>query len=197
MAKKKKGKVASSFSKHSRSDRSMRDMKLRDLQKACIVRGMPFEEMVAASVPELHSWFDQHYADGQNLLFLNEFDDWREEHLKRTLKPEDLSWALHPQLRLGFIGEKDNEGNVISTKKPRLKGVDKAEKPKRERIEGTKVFSGTKKALTYQLAVQHLKDKKLPELTIPEVVAQVIEAFPEAQEKSIKIWRKRALNEFA
>lgn len=185
--KKKKGKIGSSFKQGSRSDRVLQDMKLVDLQKACIVRGMPFEDMVKSSVPQLHSWFDHNYQNSQDIKLLNEFDDWRELILKKKFTGPEDQWAFHPNLRFGFIGKKDSDGNTTQTKKPRLKGVDKVEKPKRERVEGTKVFMGTKKALTYQLTQEGKP--------LDEIIEAVMEQFPEAQEKSIKIWRNRALNE--
>lgn len=197
MPKKKKGKIGSAFNQNSRSDRVLQDMKLRDLQIACIARGMDFQEMVESSVPELHGWFDRNYQKPQNILWLNEFDDWRELELKKKYDPKIDAWAFHPALRFGFVGKKDEDGNVIEKKKPRLKGVDKVEKPKRERLEGTKVLSGTKKAYSYLLATRHLRrpDEK-KEFSPAKIVEKVIAKFPEAQEKSIKIWVSRARKEF-
>lgn len=173
-------------SSHS-ADRAASGMNLKDLQRACIARGMGFEEVVNASVLDLHSWFNKNYSNGQNLILLNDFDNWKEIELKKVGYTKEDGGIFHPDLRLGFIGHKDDQGNTLTAKKPRLKGLKRKEKSKRERLEGTNVFSGTKKALTYQLASQGVSQK--------DTITQVIAQFHDAKDKSISIWYKRALNE--
>lgn len=174
-------------------EKALSNMKLMDLRRACVARGMDFASVVEASIPGLSSWFLQNYDRGQNLLLLNEFDDWREMELKSLKdkagepKYKNGDAVFHSALRLGFIGSKDEDGNTTSKLKPRLKGLKKKKKETKERIEGTKVFKGTKKALTYELTFKGEPFNKIWEL----VSAQ----FDEAQEKSVKIWYKRALKE--
>ena len=182
-----------------RAESELARMKHRDLQRAAVVRGMDFEEVVRSGVPELASWFCRNYDLPQFIDKINEFDDWRDEQLKGR-GYEEGSPFFHASLRLGFVATKDEEGNTTSVKKPRLKGVDKPKKEKKERVEGTKVFKGTKKAMTYELTKESYKlskskDPKIKPLTKDEIIEKVKEAFPDANEKSVGIWYKRALNE--
>lgn len=183
MAKKKSLKLNSTRVASTPAERELQHLKHKDLQRACVGRGMPFELAVSLGTPEMQGWFVKNYDNGQNLMFLDEFDDWKEEQLKgRGYEKGDP--MFHPSLRLGFIGSKDDDGEGTSVKKPRLKSLDKKEKPKRERIEGTKVLSGTKKALTYQLTIEGIP--------IAKIIEKVMKQFPEASDKSIKIWHNKA-----
>lgn len=165
----------------SRADYDLTRMKYTDLKRACIARGMPFEEASDGSIPKLGSWFSENYDRGQDLKLLTEYDDWFEElMLEKGYKKGDA--ILHNSLKMGFIANSEN-GN---SKKPRLghNGLSKVEKPKRERIEGTKVFKGTKKALTYECQKQGL--------SVDKTIEKVIEQFDTAKPSSIKIWFKRS-----
>jgi hypothetical protein len=183
---KKKNQILSTRVASTPAERELQHLKHKDLQRACVGRGMDFQAVVNGSIPDLQGWFCKNYDNGQNLQLLDDFDLWKDgELMKRGHVKGDP--VFHPILRLGFVGKLDEEGNIVETKKPRLKSLDKKEKPKRERIEGTKIFSGTKKALTYELTAQKEKDKS-DTYTIPEIVKLVTEQFPEAKEKSIRIW---------
>lgn len=147
---------------------------LPNLKRECIIRGMPFQEVADASVPNLQSWFLKNYPNHINRDKLNEFDDWTERILRaREVDPT----MLDPIFRLGTIASRDEEGNV--TKRKRVTGLIKKERKKREKTK-TGLFTGTKKAYTFELQSQG-KTKK-------EVIALVMEKFPEASEKSISIW---------
>lgn len=184
MSKKKKNQIISTRMAGTPAERELQHLRHKDLQRACVGRGMPFEDVVSSDIPTLQGWFCKHYDNSQNLVFLDEFDDWMAEQL-RAAGYSKGDPVFHSDLRLGFIGVSDADDEGKKTKKPRLKSLDKKEKPKRERVEGTKVFKGTKKALTYQLASSH---------TLAQVTEQVMEQFPEAKPKSISIWYKRALS---
>lgn len=165
------------------ADRLTKNMRHIDLKRACIARGMPFEELGTHTVLSLHSWFAQNLDRGQNLQLLNEYDAWfKAEMIKRGYPDDDP--LFHHTLMLGYNPEaKEDEPK----KKIRLKGLKKPEKLKAERIEGTKVIRGTKKAMTYELAKQGL--------SLDEVTEKVLEAFEDAKESSISIWYRRALKE--
>lgn len=170
---------------YQRGERELAKMKHKDLQRACVARGLDFTLAVSYSIPDLAGWFCTNYDFSQNLNFLNEFDDWKDLQLKEK-HPDKDDPVYHPSLRLGFIATRDDQGNTTSTKKPRLKGLDKKKKDKKERLAGTKIFAGTKKALSTTLAMQK------PPLTIAEITEKVLEQFPDAKDKSISIWIKRA-----
>lgn len=166
----------------SRADYDLTRMKYPDLKKACIARGMPFEEAADGSITKLSSWFCRNYDNGQDLTLLDEYDAWFKATMLKSGKYKEGDPLFHASLKMGFIAT-ETEG----AKKPRLgnKGLAKKKKKVRERVEGTKIFAGTKKALTYQCA----KEK----MTIPETVKIVMKQFPAAKESSIKIWFKRAI----
>jgi len=77
------------------------------------------------------------------------------------------------------------ETSRVQAEKPNKANIPKSEKKPTEVDKETGVRKGTKKNLTYTLAKQ-----KIP---LEKVVKQVMKEFPEAQEKSIKIWYKRAI----
>lgn len=162
------------------ADKEITNMRYRDLKRACIVRGMGFQELLEGDFTVLRGFFKENYYNKINPKLLDDFDDYQEAEIikhkeKKGVPVED--WVTAPELRLGFIGERGENGEVITTK--RVKGITKKKKVKRERTVGN-VFAGTKKALTFELQQKGLEKA--------EVIKKVIEAFPDASEKSISIW---------
>ena len=141
---------------------------------------MPFEEMVASDFPNLNRFLWKNRNTEINTDLLDEFDEWKEAYLKGLGLSDD---HFHPALRLGYIGEKDEDGNI--TKVKRIKGM-KKKKRKREKT-SLGIFTGTKKALTYK-CVEDGYD-------IPDTIKVVKENFPDAKDKSISIWYKKAKKE--
>jgi hypothetical protein len=155
-------------------------LKYKDMKRECVIRQMPFEMVISADIPQLHSWFFIHFFDTPlHYELLDQFDDWQEEKIKESLesKGDSSTTLIHSSLRLGYIAEKDEDGNT--TKKKRAKTVIKRLKKKRERTTDN-IFQGTKKAYTFELQ-QKGKPKE-------EVIKEVMIRFPEASEKSINIW---------
>jgi len=165
------------------ADGYLRDMKYKDIKRECVIRGMPFEEVLKADVPKLSGYFHDHYYDDIKHELLDQFDDWQESLIKEVMekKGEDASVLVHPSLRLGYVAERDEEGNV--TKKKRAKLVVKRLKKKRERT-GDNIFKGTKKAYTFDLQQQGLSKD--------EVIKKVMTQYPDASEKSISIWYNKS-----
>lgn len=164
----------------SRALAELETMKHKDLQRACIVRGMDFEEVIESTTPQLSNWFVNNFQRSQDSTLLNTFDAFIEIKLQqRGYKKGDA--ILSPELRLGYLGPVDETtGKTIIR---RISGISKTVK-KRER-DDSGLFTGTKKSLTFQLA----KEGK----TLVETLEIVTGKFPEAVEKSIKIWFKKAL----
>lgn len=184
MSKRNKRSYNEGVSKNERAYRELQNMRHRDVQKACVLRGMPFEDVINFSHHKLVSWFMDNYDNSQSPNLINEYDTWMDVQLslKGYMEGDSLR---HPALKFGNPGniedmEKLNKGPVPN-KPPKIN------KPKSEMDPTLGVRKGTKKALTYQLT----KDKK----PIEEIITQVKEAFPEAEEKSIRIWHKRCLKE--
>lgn len=156
--------------------RDSSDMNYRDLKRNCVVRGMPFDDVTNGSFPRLQVWL-HHNRDAEIIPhLLDDFDDY----IEAILKERDREDLIHPQLRLGFIGERDEEGNTVKLK--RVKGIKKKRK-KRERTKDG-IYKGTKKAYTYEGQQKGWSLKK----TIRRTLAK----FPDASEKSIRIWYKKS-----
>lgn len=151
----------------------------KDLKREAIVRGMPFPDATAASIFELIS-FIENSTEKPDFSLIDKYDDWADKQLELCGYPLGKS-LRHPSLRLGFIGQKDDEGNVIKQK--RIKGLKKPKKPKRER-DVNNLYKGTKKSYTFELAKKGL--------SLERVTRRVLKKFPDASEKSIKIWYRNA-----
>lgn len=176
-------------SREARANRQLQKMRHRDIQRECILRGMSFQDVVGFSVPKLIGWFTDHLDDGQDISRLNEYDAWIEKELTRNGTKDETGALLHPAFRFGVAGDIDDmEDRELrkSTKVPKVRGEKpKDDKPKVKRVkdETTGVMSGTKKSLTFELTRAGKKKD--------EIIEKVMEAFPDANEKSINIWIKR------
>lgn len=165
------------------ADKYIQSLNLKQLKRECVIRGLHFELVISESIPGLSNWFREHFGEKIDYNRLNEFDLWVESKLRAELggSEENIEPYFHPALRLGYIAEQDKHGNVIKRKRART--LVKKKKKKRERTKDN-IFSGTKKALTYELQKKGL--------TKIEVTQKVIETFPDASEKSISIWFNKA-----
>jgi hypothetical protein len=166
-------------------------MKHKDLVRACVSRGLEFQRVVEWDHNKLGSFFLENFDTTEDPNKLDEYDRWIQVQLEgRGYTKGDA--ILSPYLRVGFVGKGDLEDLPTKIIDPTVK-VKKVpeqvrlEKPKREKDEVTGVVAGTKKNMTYTLA----KEGK----ELPKVIELVKKQFPEAEEKSIKIWYKRCLKE--
>lgn len=168
-----------------RIDRELSRMRHKDLQRACILKGLEFAKIVEFDHHDLSNWFFHHFDDAEDLSKLPEYDTWLEQQLQaRGHKKGDA--IMSPSLRFAFSPDMADIKPAVN-KTPLLESVSNEPKQKREADPATGVISGTKKNLTYQLT-----DQGLP---MDEIISKVKEAFPAAEEKSIKIWHKRRINE--
>lgn len=164
--------------------RELQNFTHKDLKKACILKGMSFEEATGGlSHPDMVNWYLQNYDRGDNPNLLTEYDAWREAILvAKGHKPGDP--LLHPDFKFGHIGEIEK---LDKPTEPRISKVPSTTKPKAEMDEKLGVRKGTKKAMTYELTNAKVE--------LGEIIKQVQAAFPGAEEKSIKIWQKRCLKD--
>ena len=114
-------------------DKFTGNLKYKDLKRECVIRGMEFDQILNGSVLSLHSWLGNHFNDTIHYELLDAFDDYQEDLIKKAVNakgqnPDDI---IHPALRLGYIAERDDEGNVIKRKRART--IIKRKKHKRER----------------------------------------------------------------
>lgn len=164
------------------AQRELGNLTVKGLKRACIIRGLDFHDAINFDCNRLQSWFIHHYYDDIDNSNLDKFDEYMEDEL-RDIGQEEL---IHPQLRLGYVGERDEEGNVTKTKK--IKGLKRIMKKRKEK-NTLGIFSGTKKALTFELALKGVSKES--------TIKQVMKVFPEAKEKSINIWYNSAKKKFA
>jgi hypothetical protein len=130
------------------------------------------------SVLNLSGWLIKNFNNLINVDLLDDYDIWVEKVMKSSKMDEAF---FHPAFRLGFVAEKDEDGNVTAVKKPR--DIKKPKKGKKVKTTDG-IFSGTKKAYTYELQ----KSGKSKEETIKMVLAK----YPDAKDKSVGIWWKRS-----
>lgn len=154
----------------------------KDLKREAVIRGMPFPDVVEAGIGGLIRYIDNS-PNPPDLSLIDKFDDWADNQLALCGYEPNKS-VRSPILRLGFIGEKDEEGNVVKVK--RIKGLKKPKKEPRKRDEHN-LISGTKKSLTFDLANKGF--------TLERVTRRVKKKFPDASDKSINIWYRNALRE--
>lgn len=174
MAKKDKGKSHA----YSRADK----MSIKDFKRECVVRGMPFEQVVNADVPTLYKFWIDNLHKTKDPSLLDAFDDWVDAQLRETLEPKKAEELIHPTLRLGFIGERDDDGTV--TKIKRIVGMS-SKKPKEKRkktIDG--LVAGTAKSKTFECYRKGLSKE--------QALEEVLKDFPDASPKSVNIWFNKA-----
>lgn len=151
------------------------NFRYRDLQRAAIMRGMSFDDLVNGDIYRLHKFIQDHKDVEPAIDKLDEFDEWRRKLL------EEKHGKGEPFVRLGYIGKTDDEGNPLMVFKPKPK------KPKKH-IEKDSEMGGLWKGTKKHLTVQCKKDG----LSLDKTISKVMEAFPDAKESSIKIWYKRS-----
>jgi len=153
----------------------------KELKKNCISRGLEFEKALSYDFPNLSNWLlkNAHVKETEELLDL--YDDW----LEAKLRADGNDYLVHPSLRFRYMGSKDEDSDE---EKPIKKEKEKVVKVKREKdVSG--LYKGTKKQYTFDLQ----RNGK----TIDQVLTKVIRKFPDAKEKSIKIWFNRSRKENA
>ena len=154
--------------------------------------GMPFDEASGASNTQLMSWYLKNFGNRHDSSRLEQYDEWFElEMLGRGKNPDDPkdAYLFHPALRLSYTGNEEatEKAKVDSLeKKPKKVKEEKIKKPK-IKDEKSGVVKGTKKAYTFKLA----QDKER-NLSIKRIIKKVIKKYPDANDKSIKIWIKKA-----
>lgn len=165
----------------------------QDLKKAVIERGMDFELVVSSSHGTLQDYFIHHYDEPRIPKRLEEFDEWMDRTLgARGHKPDD------PIRQFKQFTQKEEEPEP----KPIRVKIEKPKKPKREKNKEFGVFGGTKKEYTYNLSKDLLSkkgnysNKELVKKFGDQLFEKVQNKFPEANDKSVKIWFKRSLDKF-
>lgn len=160
----------------SAADRELKNLTFKNLQREVIKRGMPFDKISECDYNMLASWFISNYNCPQVPDLLVQYDKWLEGVLKERGAPEQM---YHPSLGYSFLEVTTDELQQQEAKEKKIK------KSRVKTEQG--IMGGTKKALTYQLAIEG-KTKQ-------ETIDAVLEQWPDASPKSIGIWFNKALKE--
>lgn len=170
------------------------DFKFKDLQAECIMRGIPFEYVVNWDHGRLADWLLNAWDNKKKKSLLKDFDDWMDALLKE--KGYKKSDPLRSYKK--FTGETTEEAEVKPKPTPKPK---KEKKPKREKDSKYNIYKGTKKELTYHLAAKlksqfgdKYDDKQLVKKFAGQMLVKVQKKFGDANEKSVRIWMKKALD---
>ncbi len=162
-----------------------------DLKAAVIKRGIDFDILVASDHGKLSDYFIHNYDKPVNHKRLEEFDKWMDLKLKEKGYEENDPVRQFKQFTMP---EEEIE------EKPKKKAEPKPIKPKKVKNKEFGIFGGTKKELTYSLVrdlVNKMGDKydgkELIKKFSDQLFKRVQAKFPDANDKSVKIWFKRAL----
>ncbi len=148
-------------------------LNLKNLKRACIVRGIRFREVTITDFFGLQSWLFKNFYNRTDPTLLETFDIWYEKDLLDQGIIED---HLHVDLKFGYYTY-DEDGNRRDKKRNSLiVGLVKSDKEKA----AFKPKRGTKKEYAFSLFGDGLK-------TI-EVIEKVLDMFPDVSEGSIKVW---------
>lgn len=152
----------------------------KDAQRQAVVLGMPFIDVVNSDWGQLQSYvYKTHNKPDPTLL--DKYDDWMDEHLASIGYAKD-SPMRSDKLRLGYLGEDPETGEK---RRKRVKGIPKPKEKKAPRARDEyNLFKGTKKSYTFELT------KKGYDLE--RIKRRVLKRFPDANEKSIKLWHTAA-----
>lgn len=146
-------------------------LKLPNLKRHCIIRGMPFDE-VDGGILKLQSWLVSNYDNIVDTRKLDEYDLW----IEKVLTDRNVDHCLlNPELKLGYVVETDKDGNVLKNKK--IKGLSKNRKKPRS-PEG--LLLGTRKHFIVELQKQ--------DFTLQEVIEKTKLEFEDINENYIITW---------
>ena len=156
----------------------------RDLQRKAITLGMPFPDVPRAGVMGLIKFINSPDTLAPDPSRIQEYDKWVYNQFDICGVPEDDP-LRNSKLRLGYVGEEDENGNIKRKRIPGIK-LSKIKKPARERDEFN-LLKGTKKSYTWELTKKGYE--------IDRIIRRVLKKFPDANEKSIRLWYRACLRD--
>jgi hypothetical protein len=172
-----RNKINAALSRDERVSQYMSNLKLKDLKRACILRGIPFVRVGRYDVNGLQSWLFKNFENKVDPNRLAEFDVFRDQELMSIGAIDD---PVPHELRMAFTGE-DGEGNPITRKRDtHLLGIKKTD----EEVAYFKPRRGSKKSLVFELIRQGKETK--------EIIKEVQDQYPDAKIGSIKNWCSQA-----
>lgn len=150
----------------------MSRLKLKDLKRACIIRGIKFSRIPRYGVHDMQSWLYKNFSTRINPTLLEKYDDWFDEQIEDS--------PVHIMLRMAYYAV-DEDGNIKQERRnTMMMGVEKTKievatfRPKR----------GSMKAMVFEM----IRDGN----TTKEIIEEVSSIYPASNEGSIKSWASKA-----
>lgn len=174
---------------------TMLNMTYRDLKAACIMKGMPFEEVNAADYSGLSYYYTENIHEASDRDKLAEYHEYIRKLLTTELgySPDDPVVAFQE-----FATPEEMEGPTPVLKRSIIKkggGDTRKKRKKKERDTQFGILKGTKKERIFKLTkMAHAKGWS-KEKCLKKVVARAEKEGVDASEKSIKIWFKKAYSQ--
>lgn len=159
---------------------SGRNMTYKDLKRKAIILGMPFPDACSAGVFDLLHYINVSEEKPDKSL-IDKYDDWMDKQLENIGYSKDDP-LRNSRLRLGFLGEEEENGQRRTKRVPGIKKP-RGKKPPRERDEFN-LIKGTKKSYVFELTAKGFE--------FDRVIRRMKKKFPEANEKSINLWYRMA-----
>lgn len=165
-------------------------LKFQDLKSECIQRGMPFEDIVNSDWHGLKSFIVDNLDGTKDPSKLEEFENWVEAKLLEKGYDKDDALVTFKEFTSNSNKDEREESKSTAAKDSKVskkpKGEKKAKTKKRQR-DDSGLFKGTKKHYVYE-GVQK-------GASIEKVIKKTLAKFPDAKEKSIRIWYRKAKKE--
>lgn len=172
----------SNMSPEERMSEWLGTLKYKDLKKAAIMRGLPFNMIGELGVHELQSWLCRNYSNPIKPLLLQEFDAWLDKSL---MAQGYIDEPVHIDLKLGDYAVDEFGNEVRRRRNITLMGAIKSKEEKA----AFRPKKGSKKFRVFNLI-------ELGHST-QEIVSMMDEEFGEVNEGSIKSWCSRARKQIA
>nr|DAW04771.1 MAG TPA: hypothetical protein [Caudoviricetes sp.] len=155
----------------------------KDIKRKAIALGMPFPDATGNSIGALLNFINK--TDNiPDPTLIDKYDDWMDNQLSELGYEKDDP-IRSSRLRLGFLGDEDENGKPKIRRVPGIKRP-KEKKPVRERDKFS-LYKGTKKSYTFELTEKGL--------SLDRITRRVLKKFPDAKEKSISLWHRACLRE--
>lgn len=165
-------------------------MTYTDMKAACIMRGIPFEEVSKNDFWGLSYWYHQHSHEPADKKLLEDYAEWRRKEL--------ISQGYKPDSALVEFSEFATDENEASGKlkssvvHKAAMGKLKSTKRRRERDNTFGIFTGTKKAKIFELTEKARNKGWDKKKCLRKIIELANKRNYEVSEKSIGIWFKKA-----
>lgn len=154
-------------------------MTYKDIKRQAIILGMPFPDATGNSIGALLNYINSTSNEPDPSL-IDKYDEWMDFQLSERGYAKDDP-LRSSRLRLGFLGEEQEDG---SRRSKRIKGVKKPKEKKKRQKDERGLVVGTKKSYTFELTSKGYD--------LDRVTRRVLKKFPDANAKSISLWYRKA-----